>query len=119
MKDPQVCSPNAEVEGSNFGPEGSAEDFTRHGFPSEPSLEGHTPALEEAKGGELTSELQARTQAQASASMIRRARGSIVAVHGNVSKLGNNPGRCEHCFLACTNVWRSVCVASKGVLSEW
>ena len=43
----------------------------------------------------------------------------IVTVHGNVSKLGNNPGRCEHCLLACTNVWRSVCMASKGVLPEW
>ena len=78
--DPQVCSPNAEVEGSNFGPEGSAEDLTRHGFLPEPSLEGHSPALEEAKCGELTSgipdfnQLQARTQAQASASMIRLAR---------------------------------------------
>ena len=26
----------------------------------------------------------------------------------NVSKLGNNPGRYEHCLPACSNVWRSV-----------
>ena len=43
----------------------------------------------------------------------------IAVVHGNVSKLGNNPGRCEHCLPACSNVWRSVRLATKRVLPEW
>ena len=28
-------------------------------------------------------------------------------------------GRCEHCLLACSNVWRRVRLVTKGVLSEW
>ena len=43
----------------------------------------------------------------------------IAVAHGNVSKLGNNPGRCEHCLPACSNVWRSVRLATKRVLPEW
>ena len=29
---------------------------------------------------------------------------------------GITPGRREHCLLACSNVWQSVCLATKGVL---